>query len=74
MVLIRIITQVSMELNCRVYAKYVKSEDNGPAGALSRLQFAQFAKLMTGNNVPIDREATRVSDQILPMEKVWFKY
>ena len=45
MVLIRIIVLESMHWNMRLFAKHVKSELNGPADALSHLEFDRFRHL-----------------------------
>ena len=54
MVLIRMIVLESLVCNTRVFAKCVKSKENGKSDALSRLQFKKFKYLAAGtmNAVP----------------------
>ena len=67
MVLIRIIVLESMIQNVRVFAKYVKSKDNGKADALSRLNFDKFFELGPDmNELP-----ESIPDQIWPLDKMW---
>lgn len=48
MILIRIITLISLKFNCRIFAKWLKSEDNVLSDALSRGDFCRF-----WNNAPL---------------------
>ena len=67
MVLIRIITLHSLLYNVRVYAKHVKSKDNGTADSLSRLQFHRFRTLAPEmDDFPLD-----IPTEIWPIDKIW---
>ena len=67
MVLIRIITLHSLLHNVRVYAKHMRSKDNGVADPLSRIQFHRFRSLAPHmNNFPLD-----IPSEIWPIDKIW---
>ena len=70
MVLIRIIVLEGLLQNTRIFAKFVRSKENGKADALSRLQFDRFRAL--GGNM-MNEVPTNVPEQIWPMEKIWLK-
>ena len=68
MILIRMIILESLVVNTRVYAKFVRSKDNGKADALSHLQFDRFRKLSNGL---MNRLPTLPPSVIWPMSKIW---
>ena len=68
MVLIRILVLSGLKSNRRVYARYVKSRDNGKADALSRLKLSKFFSLTTPDT---DSEPTRLPDTLWPINKLW---
>ena len=67
MVLIRLITLESLIQNVRVYAKHIRSKDNGPSDALSRGQLNRFHALCPN----MDRTPTDIPNSIWPIEKLW---
>ena len=68
MILIRIIILKSMTHNVRIFAKHVKTDDNGIADALSRFQMKRFRKLAPWlNNVKM----TEIPEEISPISKIW---
>ena len=69
MILIRLITLECMVQNMRIYARYVKSEDNEIADALSRLEWRRFYKLMEQMNMA-DR-SEKIPEQLFPPSKIW---
>ena len=71
MVLIRMITLHSMKLNVRIYAKHVRTEDNGPADALSRIDLIQFHKLTQHKNM--NEKPCEIPSMLWPIEKIWMK-
>ena len=71
MILIRLITLKSMCENCRIFAKHVRSEDNGPSDALSRLDFARFARLTAHKQM--DRMSSKIPEELWPISKIWIK-
>ena len=70
MVLIRLITLHGLINNVRIYAKYVKSKDNGIADAISRQQFKLFRKRAPST---IDLLPTPIPDELWPISKIWLK-
>ena len=70
MILIRIIVMESMNYNTRVFAKFVRSKDNGKSDALSRLQLGRFRKLSTQDNM--NTEPSQIPESMWPMRKVWW--
>ena len=70
MCLIRMIVLEGLVNNTRVYARYVKSKDNGKADALSRLQLDRFEAL-SGNSM--NAKPTKIPEILWPMEKIWRK-
>ena len=70
MVLLRMIVLEGLVCNTRVFAKYVKSKDNGKADAISRLQWHRFRKL-TGQTMNLN--PTPVPSCLWPMDKIWYK-
>ena len=67
MILLRMIILESLVYNSRVYARYVRSKDNGKADALSRLQFKRFRSLADGMN----EKPTSVPTALWPFSKIW---
>ena len=67
MVLLRLVVLHSMKCNVRLFAKYVRSKDNGLGDALSRLDFQRFRKL--GPNM--ERRPTEPPADIWPVERIW---
>ena len=71
MILIRILTLQGLFNNVRIFCKHVRSEDNGPADALSRLDLARFRKLTAHKNMsPVPEN---LLEMIWPIEKIWLK-
>ena len=70
MVLIRMIVLESLVCNSRVFARYVKSKDNGKADALSRLQWGRFRQLSEGKMNPT---STPIPSCLWPMNRIWIK-
>ena len=68
MVLIRMIVLEGLVCNTRVFAKYVRSNDNGKADALSRLQWNRFFSLASNSMNSI---ATPIPPCLWPMNKLW---
>lgn len=72
MILIRIITLISMEFHCRIFAKWVKSEDNILADSLSRGDFKRF-----WNHAPssMSKQMRILPESVwpLPLEWIWDK-
>ena len=69
MVLVRLIVLGGLKRNVRIFAKYVKSADNGIADSLSRLQWHRFKNLTKGLNM--NEVGTEVPSEIWPMQKIW---
>ena len=67
MILIRLIVLESLMWNVRVFAKFVRSKDNGKADALSRGQFARFRHLAPN----IALTAREMPQDIWPISKIW---
>ena len=71
MVLIHIITLGGLLRNVRILAKHVRTEKNGIADSLSRLNFKKFRKLTRDRN--FDEEMTQVPTELWPMKGIWLK-
>ena len=71
MVLIRMIVLEGLITNTKVFARYVRSKENGKADALSRLQFKRFWDLAKDDNMSLT--PVSVPPSIWPMEKIWIK-
>ena len=71
MVLIHIIVIEALMANTRVFAKHVKSSDNVPSDALSRLQIDRFKLLTRNKNMFATPDAIPV--EVWPIEKIWMK-
>ena len=71
MILIRMIVLESLVCNTRVFARYVKSKDNGKADALSRLQMDKFWRLAKGE---MNRSETKIPDFLWLMQIIWLYY
>ena len=69
MVLIRIIVLLQLIHNTRIYAKHVKSEDNGPADDLSRLKIRKFIK--NAEKAGFIPKRCKVPHEIWPLDKLW---
>ena len=59
MVLLRLVVLETMKCNVRLFAKYVRSEDNRLSDVLSRLDFRHFRNLGLQNGKESDRAACR---------------
>ena len=71
MVLIRLITLESMYRNVRIFGKHVRSEQNGIADALSRLQFNRFNDLSQDKDM--DSLPVMIPECIWPIDKIWLR-
>ena len=68
MILIRIVVLKSLCHNVRIFAKHVKTDDNGISDALSRFQMSRFKKLAPWMaNV----EPTDIPRELHPIQKIW---
>ena len=67
--LIRMIVLHSLQLNVRVFAKYISSKANKSADLLSRLKIDEFRRL----NPNCDEVMTPIPTKIWPMENIWLK-
>ena len=67
MVLIRLMVLECLIHNVRVFAKYVPTDKNGKADALSRLDLDRFRRLDSS----INQWPCKMPDQIWPVSKVW---
>lgn len=65
---IRIVVKTSMHNNVRFFARYVKSEENGKADALSRLEFNRFRLLATEAN----QKLLPIPNELWPLRKYWW--
>ena len=69
MILIRMLTLRCIELNLRVFVKYVKSADNGIADSLSRLEFTRFRRLT--KDMKINKAPTPLPQELWPVSNIW---
>ena len=70
MVLIRRIMLESMKCNCRITAKYVETDKNVLADALSRSDSARFWE---NAHETMHKQRTLVPEEIWPITKLWLK-
>ena len=70
MVLVRLLVAESILRNVRVYARHVRTKDNGKADALSRFNLKRFWKLAGGT---MNENPSSIPEDIWPMEKIWMK-
>ena len=68
MVLIRLLIAESILKNVRIFAKHVKTKDNGKADSLSRLDFDRFWRLSEGH---MNDEPSSIPQEIWPLQKIW---
>ena len=71
MVLIRIIVLHSMLHNARVFAKHVKTKDNGIADALSRQQLCRFRKLSKKHGKARNSNPDVIPGDLWPISTIW---
>ena len=57
--------------NVRLYARYVKSEDNFLADALSRGELAKFRSKAKQIGLKMNEESTEIPEPLWPMNKLW---
>ena len=69
MSLIRLIVLESLIWNVRVFAKHVKSVDNGIADALSHFQWGRYKRLT--KDMDMNEHGCAVPHELWPMEKIW---
>ena len=70
MTLVRIFVLETLKWNTRVFAKWVKSEHNSFADALSRLQFGRFDYL-ANKSERIFNEKYSVPEELADVNKLW---
>ena len=70
MVLIRLFVLESLKQNVRVFAKFVRSQDNGLADALSQMDMPRFHRL----GPFMDIEPTNLPHEIWPIWKIWVHF
>ena len=70
MVLIRMLVLEGLVCNTKVFARYVKSKDNGKADALSRLQWDRFRSLA---GTQMNHRPTNIPKAIWPLDKIWMQ-
>ena len=71
MTLIRLITLQSLLDNVRIYAKHVKTDQNGRADSLSRNKISKFLELSRKQNIKPDKCKTRIPDILTQIESWW---
>ena len=71
MVLLRLIVLEGLLQNVQISAVHVKSEDNGQADALSRLDIQRFFRLSKGMN--INEKASEIPVELWPINKIWLR-
>ena len=71
MALIRLITLECMRCNSRVFAKHVRSTDNGASDALSRFQMERFDELTRHKSM--NKLPEVIPAAIWLIEKIWLK-
>ena len=69
MKLIRLLVLEGLKRNMRIYAKHVRTNLNGKADALSRLDLGRFRRL---GGSSMNDSPTPVPVELWPMEKIWF--
>ena len=69
MVLLRKLVLRQMKWNFRVFVKFVRTQDNGVADALSRQNWKRFAKLTVGKNM--NKKPEVLPHELWPIEKLW---
>ena len=74
MYLLRILILNCMINNLRLFAKYVRSKDNGLADALSRLQFKRFRQLAKEQKRQMDEYPHTTDNRLWPLSKIWDKH
>ena len=70
LILIRHLVLLSLKLNIRVFATYIRSKDNKSSDLLSRLKLNHFKK----QKAMWDPQLTQIPAQLWPLEKIWRKY
>ena len=68
MVLIRWLTAESILRNVRIYAKHVRTKQNGKADPLSRLDFKRFWNLAGSR---MNSSPSSIPEEIWPFQKIW---
>ena len=68
MVLLRFLVAHSMVINVRIFAKHVRTKQNGKADALSRLDLDRFWKLSKGT---MNQKCSDIPADIWPLTKIW---
>ena len=73
MVMIRKITLEGLLQNVRIFAKHVRTNQNGPSDALSRLQFQRFKRITLAAGKVMAETSECIPEDIWPIEKIWLK-
>ena len=67
MVLVRMLALESVKSNVRIFAKYIRSQDNIASDYLSRMQMSKFFSLKDS----WDKIQTPIPQSLTPIEKLW---
>ena len=62
--LLRILVKMGLEENFGVFVRYIKSEDNGCADALSRGDLTRFVHISKSLGIKIDSISERLPEEI----------
>ena len=73
MVLIRRITYESMTHNVRIFAKWIKTDSNNFADALSRFQMKHFWRDVEKYNKIVNDLPDVIPEELDPVENIWLK-
>ena len=74
MVLVRLLVAKCLQLNLRVFGKFVSTKDNNLADALSRFQLKRFWREVLKQKRTMKPIPVPVLQELWPMDKVWSPY
>ena len=73
MVLIRKLVLKSLEMNTRIFCKWIVGAQNFRADFLSRQRISEFRKYVTKHNIITDEYPTTLHSELWPASKLWVK-
>ena len=71
MYLLWILVKTSLLENFRIFAKYIRTDLNGRADALSRNDYDRFIKISEQMRIFPDRQGKSLPEALWPPEKIW---
>ena len=71
--LIRLITSKSLEMNCRIFARWIRGKENTKSDLLSRQKIMAFLKVAKEEGRKTDQYPETLPSIVWPASKIWIR-